>query len=137
MIIVSMMAAGRRHAGYQRRSSCAFPRRDASQCALGAIVGQADPAIVEKAAEVIPAPEHVVDRLQDLGGAGEGFAVAQQPGVHALEKRLALFLAHGAPLVGATAVLIARSTSNNVSNAWPIENARTESRARSLGTKAA
>jgi hypothetical protein len=28
----------------------------------------------------------------------------QQPGVHVLEKRLALFLAHGAPLVGAAAV---------------------------------
>jgi hypothetical protein len=77
---------------------------DASQCALGTIVGQADPAIVEEAGEVVPAPEHVVDRLQDLGGAREGFALTQQPGVHVLEKRLALFLAHGAPLVDAAAV---------------------------------
>jgi hypothetical protein len=77
---------------------------DTSQCALSTIVGQADPAIVEEAGEVAPAPEHVVDRLQDLGGAREGFALTQQPGVHVLEKRLALFLAHGAPLVGAAAV---------------------------------
>ena len=76
---------------------------DASQCALGAIVGRADPAVVE-AGEVVPAPEHVVDWLQDLGGAREGFALAQQPGVHVLKKRLALFLAHDVPLVGATAV---------------------------------
>ena len=46
----------------------------------------------------------VAARAQDLGGAREGFALTQQPGVHVLEKRLALFLAHGAPLVGATAV---------------------------------
>ena len=77
---------------------------DASQCALGAIVGQADPAIVEEAGEVVPAPEHVVDRLQDLGGAREGFALAQQPGVHVIEEWFALFLAHGAPLVGAAAI---------------------------------
>jgi len=43
-------------------------------------------------------------RLWDLGGAGEGFALAQQPGVHVLEKRLALFLAHGAPLVSVPAI---------------------------------
>src|SRR6202043_1606909 len=77
---------------------------DAPQGALSTIVGQADSAIVEEAGEVVPAPEHVVDRLEDLGGAREGFALTQQPGVHVLEKRLALFLAHGAPLVGATAV---------------------------------
>src|SRR5690349_23687186 len=40
---------------------------------------------------------HVVDRLQNLGGTREGFALTQQPGLHVLEKRLALFLAHGAP----------------------------------------
>ena len=60
---------------------------DASQCALSTIVGQADPAIVEEAGEVVPAPEHVIHRLQDLGGAREGFALTQQPGVHVLEKR--------------------------------------------------
>jgi hypothetical protein len=77
---------------------------DASQCALGAIVGHADPAIVEEAGEVVPAPEHVVDRLQDLGGSREGFALAQQPGMHVFEKRPALFLAYGAPLIGVVAI---------------------------------
>ncbi len=77
---------------------------DASQGALSAIVGQADPAIVEETGEVVPAPEHVIHRLQDRGGAREGFALTQQPGMHVLEKRLALFLAHDAPFVGAAAV---------------------------------
>ncbi len=36
--------------------------------------------------------------------AREGFALTQQPSVHVLEKRLAFFLEHGAPLVGAAAV---------------------------------
>lgn len=60
--------------------------------------------IIEEAGEVVPAPEHVVDRFQDLGRAREVFALTQQPDVHVLEKRLALFLAHGAPLAGAAAV---------------------------------
>jgi hypothetical protein len=77
---------------------------DASQCALSTIVGQADPAIVEEAGEVLPAPEHVIHRLQDLRGAREGFSLAEQPGVHVFEKRLALVLAHGAPFVGVPAV---------------------------------
>ena len=77
---------------------------DASQCALSTIVGQADPAIVEDAGEVVPAPEHVIHGLQDLGGAREGFALTQQSGVHVVEKRPALFLAHDAPLVGTAAV---------------------------------
>ena len=77
---------------------------DTSQCALSTIVGQADPAIVEEAGEVVPAPEHVIHGLQDRGGAREGLALAEQPDVHVLEKRPALFLAHRAPLVRAAAV---------------------------------
>lgn len=77
---------------------------DASQCSLSAIVGQADPAIVEEAGEAVPAPKHVIHRLQDLGGSREGFALAEQPGMHVVEKRLALLLAHGATLVGAKAI---------------------------------
>lgn len=75
-----------------------------SQSAFCAIVGQADPAVVEEASEALPAPEHIVDRLHDLGRAREGFALAQQPGMHVVEKWLALFLAHGASFVGAAAV---------------------------------
>lgn len=77
---------------------------DASQCALSTIVGQADPAIVEEAGEVVPAPEHVIRGLEDLGGAREGFALAEQPSLHVGEQRLALLLAHGMPLGGSLAV---------------------------------
>ena len=46
------------------------PRAQLHRCVeRSAYVGQADPAIVEEAGEVVPAPKHVVDRLQDLGGA--------------------------------------------------------------------
>src|SRR5947209_4887806 len=38
---------------------------DASQGALSAIIGQADPAIVEEAGEAVPAPEHVIHGLQN------------------------------------------------------------------------
>ncbi|MBB4264383.1 hypothetical protein GGD64_008459, partial [Bradyrhizobium sp. CIR3A] len=71
---------------------------------LNTIRGQADPAVVEEAGEVVPAPEHVVHRLQDLGGARQGLPLAEQPVVQVVEKRLALFLAHGAPAVGTAAV---------------------------------
>ena len=36
---------------------------DASQCAFSAIVGQADPAVVEEAGEAVPGPEHVIHRF--------------------------------------------------------------------------
>src|SRR4029077_10082434 len=77
---------------------------DAPQRSFGRVVAEADPANVEEAGEVVPAPEHVVHGLQALGRAREGFALTQQPGVHVVEKRFALLLAHGAPLVRAAAV---------------------------------
>jgi hypothetical protein len=42
------------------------PERDASQHALGRVVGDADPIIVEKQLEGVPATEHVVYRLGDI-----------------------------------------------------------------------
>lgn len=87
---------------------------DAAQRSFGGVVAEADPAIVEEAGEVVPAPEHVVHWLQDLGGARQGLALAEQPGVHVVEKRLVLLLAHGAPLVG-TAAVDGASTSNRAS----------------------
>lgn len=38
---------------------------------------EADPAIIEQAGEVGPAPEHIIDGLQDLGGAREGFSLVE------------------------------------------------------------
>lgn len=48
--------------------------------------------------------EHVVDRLQDFGRAREGIALAEQPGVHVVEKWFALLLPHGISLMSAAAV---------------------------------
>lgn len=45
---------------------------------------------VVDATGVVPAPEHVIHRLQNLGRAREGFALAEQPGVYVVEKWLAL-----------------------------------------------
>lgn len=42
---------------------------DAAQRSLGGVVAEADPAIVEEADKVGPAPEHVIHGFQDLGGA--------------------------------------------------------------------
>lgn len=53
-------------------------------------------------------------RLWDLGGAGEGFALSQQPDVHVLEKRLA-FSWRTARRSSASQPLMVRSISNN---AW-------------------
>lgn len=102
MIIVSMMAA--RSAPRRLPAKVAPSQGDAAQRSFGGVVAEADPAIVEEAGKVGPAPEHVIHGLQDLGGAGEGFSLAQQPGVHVVEQRLASLLAHGSPLVGAAAV---------------------------------
>lgn len=67
-------------------------------------VGQADSAVIDEAGKVVPAREHVVGRLEDIGGAREGIALVEQPPVHVIEERLALFLPHGTPLVSAAAV---------------------------------
>lgn len=103
VIIVSMMAA-RSAAQGSGEGPIAPSQGDAAQRSFGGVVAEADPAIVEEAGKVGPAPEHVIHGLQDLGGAGEGFSLAQQPGVHVVEQRLASLLAHGSPLVGAAAV---------------------------------
>ena len=71
---------------------------------FGGVVAEADPAVVDEAGEVDPAPEHVVHRLKDLGRARERIALAEQPGVHVVEKWFALLLAHGIPLVSAASV---------------------------------
>lgn len=85
---------------------CPIPssQSNASQSALSGVVRQADPTVVEEAGEVGPAGEHIVHRFQDLGGARESLALAQQPCVHVVEEWLARMLAHGAPLGGDLAV---------------------------------
>ena len=54
--------------------------------ALGTTFGRVDPAIVEEADKVGPAPEHVIHGLQDRGRTAEGFAHA--PTVWAAVNRL-------------------------------------------------
>lgn len=81
MIIVSRMAARSAPRGLSAKVQLRLPQCDASQCAFSTIVGRADPAIVEEAGKVVPALEHVVDLLQDLGESARGFRA------HAATKR--------------------------------------------------
>lgn len=51
---------------------------DAAQHSFSGVIAEADPAIVEEAGEVVPASEHVIHGLQDLGGARQGFSLAER-----------------------------------------------------------
>lgn len=51
-----------------------------AQRSFGRVVAEADSAVVDEAGEVGPAPEHVVDWLQDFGRAREGIALAKAIG---------------------------------------------------------
>ena len=78
----------------QRPATQRFPRRtahnhlvriisaqgDASERALGGIVGQTDAAVLQEAAEGPPAGEHVVHGFGDGGVSGELGALGAHPG---------------------------------------------------------
>ena len=65
-----------------------------SKGALGRIVREADPAIVDEADKPIPAPEYVVDRLGDRGRARQAGALLTQPCLQGGQNGCASFLAH-------------------------------------------
>ncbi len=71
------------------------PEGNSSQRALGRIVRETNPAIVEETGKAIPALQHVIDRLDHLGRFAERGALPFQPRVHVIEQRLALFLPRG------------------------------------------
>lgn len=87
---------------------------EASERPLGSIVREANSAVVEEAREAIPAPEQIIDRLDDRGRAGQPGALIPQPCFQGSQQRPALFLPHaqGSP---ASRPLMARSMSNSAS----------------------
>src|SRR6516225_2085972 len=85
-----------------------------SQGALGRIVREADPAIVDEADKPIPAPEHVVDRLGDRGRARQAGALLTQPCLQGGQNGCASFLAHAQAFFGAQAVDVALDVEQRV-----------------------
>ncbi len=71
-----------------------------AQGALGGIVAEAKPAIVEEAGEAGPPLEHVIDRLGDRGVTGQAGAFGAHPRLQVGNQRGALFRPHGQSLVG-------------------------------------
>ena len=67
--------------------------------ALDDVVVELDAAIVEEAAEALPARQRVADRLGDLGLARYQAKLTLEPGLERLEDRLAAQLAHAASLL--------------------------------------
>ena len=73
--------------------------RDARSAAL---LVEADPAVVEEAGKPVPTREHVVDRLGDDGLRRDAASCCSSQ-VLSADEWFALFLAHGAALIGAFA----------------------------------
>ena len=74
---------------------------------LGRIIRQADPAVVDKAGEPVPAPQHVVDRLDHRGRARHSGSFITQPRFQSGQKRSALLPAYAQTFFGAQAVDVA------------------------------
>lgn len=83
------------------------PECNSSQRALGSIVRETNPAIFEETGKAIPTLLHVIDRLHHLGRFAERGALPFQPGLHVVEKSLALFLPCGQPFCGAQSIDVA------------------------------
>ena len=79
-------------------------RRVVAVQALGGIVGDADPPIQKEACECLPALEHVVHGLGDVGMARELGALLAHPGLELGDQRSTLGLALCEPLIGVEAV---------------------------------
>ncbi len=78
--------------------------RDTAQRALGGIVREAEPAVVEEARERGPSIERVGDRLGEIGLGGELRALLGEPGFELDDQGSALRLAHAAALGARLAV---------------------------------
>jgi hypothetical protein len=78
-----------------RKPPVAASEGNTSQRPLGGIVRESNPAIFQETGKTIPSLQHVIDRLDDLGGSAERGALPFQPLVHIIEQRLDLFLLRG------------------------------------------
>lgn len=73
-----------------RKPPVAASEGNTSQRPLGGIVRESNPAIFQETGKTIPSLQHVIDRLDDLGGSAERGALPFQPLVHIIEQRLDL-----------------------------------------------
>lgn len=83
------------------------PESDTAQRSFRGVVRETNPSVLEEEGKTLPALEHVIDRLDDLGGSAERGALLRQPLAHVIEQRLALLLAHSQSLLCAQAVDLA------------------------------
>src|SRR3546814_3132864 len=87
---------------------------DAAQGALGGVVGQADPAIVEEAGERRPALEHVVDGVGRGRLRGQRAAVLAEPGLELDDQRPRALVAGGRAPLGRQTVDVALDLEQSV-----------------------
>ena len=69
------------------------PRANATQSAFSGVVAEADPTIAQEASEGLPALEHIVDRLGDIGVSGHSAARASHPALQRGNQRCGALLA--------------------------------------------
>ncbi len=79
---------------------CLSAESQPAQGALGGIVGQADPAVVEEAGEGIPPLQHVIHGDGDVGVARQLATLLAHPCFEFANQRRTEFLANGEPPIG-------------------------------------
>jgi hypothetical protein len=96
------------------RSEPANSHDKSSKSTLGRIVREADPAIFDKAGKSVPAPEHIIDRLDDRGRARHAGTLLTQPRFHSGKKGEHFVPTHAQALFGAQAVDLALDVEQRV-----------------------
>ena len=91
-----------------------FPRARPRRARSAALLREADPAVLEEAGEIVPALEHVVDGLHDVGGAREAVALSVSQ-VCSSSRSGALLSCRTRKRSSALRPLMSRSMSNNKS----------------------
>ena len=71
-----------------------LPRANPAQAPFGRVVGQKYATIVDESGEAVPALQHIINRLENVGRARELVALLTQPGFQLDEQRQASFSAH-------------------------------------------
>jgi hypothetical protein len=99
--------------------------RDAAQRALGRVVGDADPTIVEEARERVPALKHVVHRLGDIAVARE---LVRIQGLELGHQRRDARAPHSEALVDGAAVDLALDVEDRVDALHRLEGERRNDR---------
>jgi hypothetical protein len=88
------------------------------QCRFGGIIGQADPAFIEKPREGRPAPQHVVDCLGGVGVARQPGALGSHPAFQCGNQGFDPFLSDGMPPLGPGVVDLRSASTKNVRRPW-------------------